>query len=397
MTDAAKLSLATRLAHVGRTGGRQHGFVNPPVHRGSTMLYPSSEDRRNSSTEAFDRRPMYGITGGATHHALEDMVASIEGGTRCQIVPNGLAAASLALLAVLKNGDHCLLPDSSYGPTRSFADNFLGRMGVTTTYYDPEADADGLAALIRPETRVLYTESPGSQTFEMQDIPALSRVAHARGLTVILDNTWGIGAFQPFAHGVDLSVQALTKYVGGHSDIMLGAVTVATDEHWEKLRSTAMLLGYFASPDDCWLALRGARTMGVRLDRQLQSGLKVAEWLSHRPEVARVLHPALPGAPGHAIWKRDYTGGASLFAVEFAPKISAAAVDAMIDSLSLFGIGSSWGGFESLAVPTTGDMRRTAGSGKFAGPSARFHIGLEDPAELIADLDRGLEVLRAAN
>jgi cystathionine beta-lyase len=396
MTEDPKLSLATRLARIGRTGGGVHGFVNPAVHRGSTMLYPSSEHRRNSSTEAFDRRPMYGITGGDTHHALEDMVASIEGGTRCQIVPNGLAAAALALLSCLKAGEHCLLPDSSYGPTRSFADQFLGRMGVSTTYYDPEIAPDALAGLIRPETRVLYTESPGSQTFEVQDIPALSRLAHSRGLLVILDNTWGVGAFQPFAHGVDLSVQALTKYVGGHSDIMLGAVTVATDAHWEKLRTTAMLLGYFASPDDCWLALRGARTMGVRLDRQLQSGLTVAEWLSHRPEIARVLHPALPGTPGHDIWKRDFTGGASLFGVEFAPEFTAAAVDAMIDSLALFGIGSSWGGYESLAVPTTGDMRRTTGSGKFAGPTARFHIGLEDPAELIADLDRGLEVLRAA-
>ena len=394
-TPPIKHGPATRLSHAGRAGTRIHGFVNPPVLRGSTMLYPSCEDRRASGSQRLGRGFLYGTAGNPTHHALEDVVAEIEGGTRCQIVSTGLAAVTVPLLAYLSAGDHLLLPDSVYGPARSFADGFLVRMGISTTYYDPEIDAPSLAALIQPETRVLYTESPGSHSFEVQDIPALAAVAHERGLTVMMDNTWGIRSFQPFAHGVDLSIQALTKYVGGHSDVLLGSITVADDADWQKVRTTSMSLGQYASPDDCWLALRGARTMGVRLDKQFQSGLQVAEWLSRRPEVARVLHPALPGAPGHALWKRDFNGGASLFGVELQPQYSSAAVDAMVDSLTLFGIGASWGGFESLAIPTTGHITRTAGSGRFAGPVVRLHIGLEEPADLIADLERAMEVLGA--
>ena len=250
-------------------------------------------------------------------------------------------------------------------------------------------------ALIRPNTRVLYTESPGSHTFEVQDIPALAAAAHAHGLKVLMDNTWGIRSFQPFAHGVDVSIQALTKYVAGHSDVLLGSITVASAEDWERVRTTSMTLGQYASPDDCWLALRGARTMGVRLDRQMQSGLEVAAWFAGQPEVACVRHPALPGAPGHELWKRDFTGACSLFGVEFQPTISSATVDAFIDSLTLFGIGASWGGYESLAIPTTGHITRTAVPNAFAGPIARFHIGLEEPADLIADLTAGMEVLRA--
>ena len=392
---APKQAMATRLSHAGRAGTRIHGFVNPPVLRGSTMLYPSCEDRRSSGSQRLGRGYLYGTSGNPTHHALEDVVAEIEGGTRCQIVSTGLAAVTVPLLAYLGSGDHVLMPDSVYGPARSFADGFMVRMGITTTYYDPEIGAAALAALIQPNTRVLYTESPGSHSFEVQDIPALAAVAHERGLSVLMDNTWGIRSFQPFAHGVDVSIQALTKYVAGHSDVLLGSITVASDADWERVRTTALTLGQYASPDDCWLALRGARTMGVRLDRQFQSGLQVAEWFGRRPEVARVLHPALPGAPGHALWKRDFTGGASLFGVEFQARYNSAAVDAMIDSLTLFGIGASWGGYESLALPTTGHITRTAGSGRFAGPVARFHIGLEDKADLIADLDRAMEVLGA--
>ena len=390
-----KHSPATRLSHAGRAGTRIHGFVNPPVLRGSTMLYPSCEARKASGSQRLGRGHLYGTAGNPTHHALEDVVAEIEGGTRCQIVSTGLAAVTVPLLAYLSAGDHLLLPDSVYGPARSFADGFLTRMGVTTTYYDPLIDPAALAALIQPHTRVLYTESPGSHSFEVQDVPALAAVAHERGLTVMMDNTWGIRSFQPFAHGVDVSIQALTKYVAGHSDVLLGSITVAGDADWERVRTTAMALGQYASPDDCWLALRGARTMGVRLDRQLQSSLQVGEWLSRRPEVARVLHPALPGAPGHALWQRDFTGGASLFGVEFQPRYGSAAVEAMIDSLTLFGIGASWGGYESLAIPTTGHITRTAGSGRFAGSVVRFHIGLEEPADLIADLARAMEVLGA--
>ncbi len=384
---------ATRLAHVGRPGSRVTGLVNPPVNRGSTMLYASCEDRRTSGSQRLGRGALYGTAGNPTHHALEDVVAEIEGGTRCQVVSTGLAAVTVPLLAYLSAGDHLLVPDSVYGPTRSFCDGFLARLGVVTDYYDPTITGEALAPMIQPHTRVLYCESPGSHSFEVQDVPALAAVAHARGLTVMMDNTWGIRSFQPFTHGVDVSIQALTKYVAGHSDVLLGSITVATDAHWETVRSAALQLGQYASPDDCWLALRGARTMGVRLDRQMQSGLTVAAWFATRPEVARVLHPALPGAPGHELWQRDFTGAASLFGVEFTPAYSAADVDAVIDALTLFGIGASWGGFESLALPTTGTITRTAGGSRFAGPVARFHIGLEEPADLIADLARAMELL----
>ncbi len=389
-----KMSPQTRLSHTGRAGTKIQGFVNPAVHRGSTMLYPSCAERIRASEQHFGRGPLYGLAGNPTHHALEDMVAEIEGGTRCQIVGNGLAAVTTALLAYLSSGDHCLLVDSLYGPTRTFCDDVLTRMGITVTYYDPEIDTAALAGLIRPETRVLYLESPGSHTFEVQDTPALAALAHERGLAVLLDNTWGICSFQPFAHGVDVSIQALTKYVVGHSDVLLGAITVATERDWHRVRGTAMALGQYASPDDCWLALRGARTLGLRLDRQFQSGLEVASWLQARPEVARVLHPALPGAPGHALWQRDFTGGCSLFGVEFQPDITVASIHAMLDRLALFGIGASWGGFESLAIPTTGQITRTASARGFTGPVARFHIGLEDPADLIADLAAAMEGMR---
>ncbi len=385
---------ATRLSHGGRAGTHIHGFVNPPLLRGSTVLYPSVADRIAFGKKRMEQELIYGVMGSPTHHALEDVIAEIEGGTRCQIVSSGLAAVTTPLLAFLDAGDHCLMPDSVYGPARSFCDLMLKRLGISTTYYRPDIDEGGLAALIRPNTKVVYAESPGSHTFEMQDVPMLARVAHAHGAKLLMDNTWGIHFFQPFRHGVDVSIQALTKYVVGHSDVLLGSVTTNSDADWERLRGTALALGQYASPDDCWLALRGARTMGVRLDRQMRSGLEVASWFRQRPEVRQVLHPALPGAPGHEIWKRDFTGACSLFGVVFDPRFSVEATQAMVDSLTLFGIGASWGGYESLALPTTGFITRTAGSGDFGGPACRFHIGLEEPADLIADLERGLAVLR---
>lgn len=388
-------ALATRLSHAGRAGTRVRGFVNPPLLRGSTMLYPNCQERFAAQASRLDQALNYGTMGNPTHHALENVIAEIEGGTRCQIVSSGLAAVTTPLLAYLKSGDHCLVPDSVYGPTRTFCDGMLARLGIETTYYRADTDAAGIAALMRPNTTVLYLESPGSHTFEVQDVPALAEVAHARGAKVLLDNTWGIHFFQPFQHGVDVSIQALTKYVVGHSDVLLGGVTTASDEDWERVRLAALALGQYASPDDCWLALRGVRTMGVRLQHQMRSGLAVAEWFAGRPEVAGVLHPALPGAPGHDLWKRDFTGACSLFGVVFRPEFSAAATCAMIDSLELFGIGASWGGFESLVLPTTGQVVRTAGAWDYDGPVVRFHIGLEDTGDLIADLDRGLAVLRA--
>lgn len=392
MTDK-KHGFRTRLSHVGRAGTRALGFVNPPVHRGSTVLFPDLAARAANRAKRGDQVLTYGTQGGPTHWALEDMVAEIEGGTRALIVGTGLAAVTLPLMAYLKAGDHCLMLDSCYGPARNFCDHYLKTMGVETTYYNPTIDEAGIAALMRPNTKVVYTESPGSHTFEVQDIAAIARAAHAGGAKVLMDNTWGIHFFQPFAHGVDVSIQALTKYVGGHSDVLLGSVTVNNDADWHVVRAMASLHGHYASPDDCWLALRGARTMAVRLERQMESGIEVAHWLSKRPEVQQVLHPALNGAPGHDLWRRDFTGASSLFGVVLQPAYSADAAHAFIDALQLFGLGSSWGGFESLAVPT--EVTRTAGSGHFNGQMVRIHIGLEDTADLIADLDQALAVLRA--
>ncbi len=389
------LSPQTRLSHVGREGTHIHGFVNPSVHRGSTVLYPDMATRDSFRGKVVERALTYGLEGNPTHHALEDMVASIEGGTRCQIVPTGLAAITVPLLAFLNTSDHVLLPDSFYGAGREFAAEFLPRMGIEVEYYHPAQDAAGLAAAFRPNTRVLYVESPGSYTFEVQDVPALAALAHAHDAVVLMDNTWGVQSFQPFRHGVDVSIQALTKYIGGHSDVMLGAVTTHDPAIWETLRRTSLYLGQYASPDDCWLALRGARTLGVRLERQMQSALRIAAWLAAREEVLEVRYPALPGAPGHELWKRDFTGAASLFGVVFRPSFTREAVYAMVDSLQLFGIGASWGGYESLALPATGSLTRSLGTEQTGGEMLRLHIGLEAPADLIGDLESGLGVLRA--
>ncbi len=385
--------LHTRLSHAGRAGTHAAGFVNPAVHRGSTVLYPSMAERRAAGAHRYEQKLIYGVMGTPTHWPLENVIAEIEGGTHCQIVSSGLAAITTPLLAFLNAGDHLLMPNSVYGPARAFCDGMLQRYGIETTYYDPCTDAAGIAPLFRPTTAVLFTESPGSHTFEVQDIPALAAVAHARGAKVLMDNTWGIHFFQPFAKGVDCSIQALTKYVVGHSDVLLGAITVNTEADWERVRGTALALGQFASPDDCWLALRGVRTMAVRLERQMQSAIAVASWLRTRPEVAEVLHPALPGARGHELWKRDFSGACSLFGVVFQPHYTQAEVWAFAEALQLFGIGASWGGYESLALPTNGFITRTAGSGTFGGQLLRLHIGLEAVEDLTADLQQALAVL----
>ncbi|TCZ66907.1 cystathionine beta-lyase [Roseicella aquatilis] len=378
------------MSHAGRAGTHVHGFVNPAVHRGSTVLFPNCEARRDGAKHRFEQYMTYGTQGGPTHYALEDVIAEIEGGTRCLIVGTGLAAVTVPLQAWLKAGDHCLMPDSVYGPARSFCDGLLRGWGVETSYYDPCVDEAGMAALIRPNTKVVYTESPGSHTFEIQDIPAIARAAHARGAKVMMDNTWGIHHFRPFEKGVDVSIQALTKYVGGHSDVLLGSVTVNDEEDWRVLRGAASQLGQYASPDDCWLALRGVRTMAVRLQHQARSGLEVARWLGSRPEVLRVMHPALPEHPQHALFRRDFSGTCSLFGVVFQPRYSLEDLCRFIDGLALFGIGASWGGYESLCIATTGNIARTAGTGEFGGPMCRIHIGLEEPADLIADLEQAL-------
>jgi len=385
----------TRLSHAGRAGTNIRGFVNPAVHRGSTMLYPNMAERMKGGAERLEQKPHYGTGGNPTHWALENVIAEIEGGTRCQVVSTGLAAVTVPLLAYVKSGDHVLMPDSVYGPARSFCDSFLSKMGVATTYYDPCIDAAGIEALFRAETTVLYLESPGSHSFEMQDVPALAAVGRRRGATVMLDNTWGIHHFQPFRHGVHVSIQALTKYVVGHSDVLLGSVTVASEADWERVRGTSLVLGQYASPDDCWLALRGVRTMGVRMEHQMRSAIAVAEWLRGRPEIREVLYPALPGARGHELWKRDFTGACSLFGIVFRPDIRREQVFAMAEALQLFGKGASWGGYESLALPSTGFLTRTATSGDFGGQMMRLHVGLEDVEDLKSDLAQGLAVMNA--
>jgi cystathionine beta-lyase len=389
-----KRGFRTMLSHVGRRGTKIHGFVNPPLSRGSTVLVPTVAERQALQARRGDRVLTYGTAGSETHWALEDAMAAVEGGTRCHIVSTGIAAVTTALLAWLKSGDHCLVPDHVYGPARNFCDGILKRFGVETTYYHPEIDEAGMAALIRSNTKVVYTESPGSHTFEVQDIQAIARAAHAAGAKVLMDNTWGIHHFQPFQHGVDASIQAATKYPAGHSDILIGTVTVNNEADWRTLHSTARGLGQYASPDDCWLTLRGMRTMAVRLREQMESALQIGHWLRQQPEVAQVLNPALPGAPGHELWRRDFTGACSLFGVEFRPGFTPESTHKFVESLELFGIGASWGGYESLAIPTTGFITRTAGSGKFAGPVVRLHIGLEDVDDLMADLRHGLDVMR---
>jgi cysteine-S-conjugate beta-lyase len=397
MTDeiSQKHGIGTRLSHGGRAGTKTHGFVNPPLHRGSTVLYENMAQRRAFLRRRLDQALTYGLQGSATHHALEDVIADIEGGTRCQIFPSGLAAITGPLLAYLGAGDHVLVPDSVYGPVRSFCDTMARRMNIATTYYPAEITPAELDELIQPETKVLYLESPGSHSFEVQDVPALAAAAHARELAVLMDNTWGIHAFQPFAHGVDVSIQALTKYPVGHSDVLLGSATVCDDAHWRHVRDAALVLGFYASPDDCWLALRGLRTMAVRLAHQEKAGLEIAAWLQARPEVRRVLHPGLPGAPGHALWQRDFSGACSLFGVVFQPRFTAEDTHRFVDALRLFGIGASWGGYESLALPTTGFITRGESGADLGGPAVRFHIGLEDTADLVADLEQALSHLPA--
>lgn len=391
-------AFATEIIHAGREPLRRHGFVNPPVHRGSTVLFPSCGDWRELGRLHFEQSLTYGAEGGPTHYALEDAVAGIEGGTRSLIVGSGLAAIMVALLAYLKAGDRCLIPDSVYGPTRRLAEGQLRDWGIETCFYDPLVDEAGMAALLDRETRVVFLESPGSHTFEVQDVPGIARAAHAHGAKVLMDNTWGIHHFQPFRHGVDISVQALTKYVGGHSDILLGAVIVNDEADWHAVRSTGNALGQYASPDDCWLALRGVRTLAMRLKHQTESAMAVAAWLEKQPQVLRVLYPALPSHPQHDLFKRDFTGACSLFGVVLRPGPDESQVFAMLDGLQLFGIGASWGGYESLALPTTGSIRRN-----FVRPGEedvfafRLHIGLEDPADLIADLADGLRTLPQAN
>jgi cystathionine beta-lyase len=386
----------TTIVHSGLHPERHEGAVNPPVFHASTILSQTVEEFRRRRKNWLLEQPgtYYGRFGTPTTEALQEAVATLEGGYRTLLYPSGLAACAGALLAFLASGDHVLMSDNVYGPTRNFAAGFLRRFGVGTTFFDPLAGAS-IESLITPETRVVYLESPGSLTFEIQDIPAIAEVAHRRGITVIADNTWATPLyFKPFAHGVDVSVQAATKYVVGHSDAMLGAVT-CTKSAWPNLKGSTYELGQTAGPDDVYLAQRGLRTLAVRLKQHWAAGLALAEWVARQPEVERVLYPALPGDPGHAIWKRDFTGASGLFGVVLKEGITDRALCAMIDGLVLYGIGSSWGGFESLIVPFDVRETRTAKPWPYKGPCFRIHAGLENVDDLVADLDAGFRRLRA--
>jgi cystathionine beta-lyase len=393
MAKTPKLPLKpeTRLITAGRDPQSQFGFVNPPVYHASTVLYPTAEDQ-----VAHRSRYQYGRRGTPTTEALEAALRDMEGDNCAGVVlvPSGLAAISTALLSVVGSGDHILVTDSIYRPTRNLCEGLLKRMGVETTYYDPLIGA-GIAGLFKPNTRAVFVEAPGSQSFEMQDIPAIAKAAHDKGAVVMMDNTWATPLyFKALDKGVDLSIQAGTKYIGGHSDIMFGCIS-ANEKTYPALKEAHGLMGLCVGPDDVFLALRGLRTMAVRLKQHNEAGLKVARWLEARPEVARVMHPALESDPGHAIWKRDFTGATGLFSIVLKP-MDEKAVYAFMNELTLFGMGFSWGGFESLVIIFDCNEYRTATKWAPGGPTLRFHIGLEDPDDLIADLDNGFKAMARA-
>ncbi len=396
-SDDNSLRPATKLVQGGRRpewtsdprlGG---GVVNPPVWRASTILYDNVADLKARGHATHDRL-YYGRRGTPTVWALADALTQMEPGAEGTLLyPSGVAANSAGLLALLSPGDHLLMVDSAYEPTRAFCNGMLARMGIETTYYDPRVGA-GIAELIRPETKLIFLESPGSLTFEVQDIPAIVAEARARGVLTMLDNTWATPLLFPaIAHGIDVTMMSLTKYVGGHSDAMMGSLT-ATKAVWPRLRQAAYQLGQAVSPDDCALMLRGLRTLDVRMQRHGESGLAVANWLAERAEVGRVLHPALASDPGHAIWSRDFSGTSGLFGFTL-KGVDERARTRFIDALVHFGIGFSWGGYESLIVPSDPASIRTATGWTDSDPLVRLSIGLEDPADLIADLERGFAAM----
>src|ERR1700744_1217115 len=389
--QTGRYKVETELVTAGRDTKAQKGFVNPPVVQGSTVLYPTAEDLHAHRGEF-----QYGRHGTPTTRALQQMLMALEG-PACAgvgIAPSGLAAITTTLLAVLKSGDHLLVCDNVYRPSRNFCNGMLARYGVEISYFDPLIGA-GIEALFKPNTKAVLVEAPGSQSFEMPDIPAIAAIARARGALVIDDNTWATPLYhRSLEQGVDISMQAGTKYIGGHSDIMFGTIS-ANAGAWPIIAENIRLLGVCAGPDDVYLALRGMRTLSVRLAQHHRSGLEMARWLESRPEVQRVLHPALESHPGHAIWKRDFTGASGLFSIVLQPKPQKA-VDAMLDTLKLFGMGFSWGGFESLAIPFDCNDYRTPTKWAPGGPTLRLHIGLENVEDLKADLDQGFAVFRAA-
>src|SRR5579862_4359117 len=389
------MKLGTRLAQRGRKANSNPGTVNLPVTRASTVTFSSIAEmeevqRRFDSGEVV---PTYGLLNMPIRAAFEELMVELEGGHGAVTLPSGLAAVAVALASCLEAGDHVLVTDSVYGPTKRFCTRTLKRFGVETTFYDPLV-GEGIEELMRPNTRAVYLESPGSLTFEVQDFPAIARVAHARGAAVLHDNTWATGMyFRSFDHGADLVIQAATKYPGGHSDVLIGAV-VANEKWWPRLRDTSRDYGQSASPDDLFLAIRGMRTMETRIRKHEASALAIALWLEKQAAVKRVLHPALPSDPGHALWKRDFLGSTGLMGVELAP-CSKEQLAAFIDKLELFALGYSWGGYESLVTPA--NLREARSVRPWTGgPLIRLQIGLEDPADLVADLARGFDRMKGA-
>jgi cysteine-S-conjugate beta-lyase len=384
------LAESTRLVHAGRDPREQHGFVNTPIYRGSTVLYPTTDDLLHRRG-----RYSYGTKGTPTTESLETAWTEVAGAAGTVLAPSGLAAVTLALTSCLKAGDHLLVTDSVYRPTRHFCDGMLKRFGVETTYYDPLVGA-GIETLMRPNTAAVFTEAPGSQSFEMQDIPAIAEAAHRRGAVVIMDNTWATPLFfPPHERGADIAIEAGTKYLSGGSDLLLGMVS-ANERCFRALRDAYDSFAMCPGPEDVFLGLRGLRTMALRLREHEKQALDMARWLAARPEVAQVLHPALETCPGHDIWKRDFKGSSGLFSIILKP-CSSKAVAAMLDGLALFGMGFSWGGFESLVIPFDCATYRTATKWSPGGHALRFHIGLEDLDDLKRDLDAGFARLKDAD
>jgi cystathionine beta-lyase len=377
---------ASRLLHAGQAPEALLRTVGPPIQKGSTVLLP------NAAALYDDKQPTYGRTGLATHAALEQALAALEHATAVKLFPSGLAALTGAMLAVLKAGDEVLITDAVYRPTRRFCDRVLRRYGVGVGYYPPRASADDLMALCGPATRLIVMESPGSLTMEMADAPAIAAAARARGVLTLMDNTWGAGLyFKPLDHGVDISVQALTKYVGGHSDVLMGSTATADPRLAAALDEGLLDFGWAVSPEDAYLMLRGLRTLPTRLARHQENALAVATWLASHPAVGEVLYPALEGAPDHDLWQRDFSGAAGLFSF-VVDGWDATRKDRFLDALQLFGLGFSWGGFESLAVDCDPQFAVRKTRPQFAGPLIRLSVGLEDPGDLIADLEQALRL-----
>ncbi|MGB2742788.1 MAG: cystathionine beta-lyase [Cognaticolwellia sp.] len=378
----------TKLINAGRSNRWTRGVVNPPVERASTVVFNSVKEMKHATANKTNQVLFYGRRGTSTSFAFSDAMVELEGGVGCAIYPSGTAAITNAILAFVKTGDHILMVDNAYEPTRDYCDKILAKLGIETTYYDPLIGKD-IESLIKANTRVVFLESPGSITMEVQDVPAIAEVAHRHNCIVMLDNTWSAGInFKPFDFGVDISIQAATKYIVGHSDVMLGTAT-ANAEHWPQLRESSYIMGQCTSPDDLYLAMRGIRTLSVRLAQHQASALKVANWLSSRPEVETILHPALPSCPGHEFFERDFTGSNGLFSFVL-NKGNQAALTAFLDGMEHFKMGYSWGGFESLILGISNvNIMRTVTTWQYQFPLIRLHVGLENVDDLILDLEKG--------